>query len=361
MFQRSRVSRVVGCVLAAVLVSGTMSSNPPAGAVPTCPPQRSGQWSGDLVAPGVGTLPLTADLTFGESTVSGSFAGFAVDGTISCNALDATLTDPSSGLSGPLVGVFVSDGMSGSGEVGAGNTWSLTLTTQAPPTVSVGSASVQEGNGGTRVVEIPVTLSRPATSTVKVSYATFGLSSADLGDYVPKTGTLSFAPGASGLSPVTKWIKVVIRGDVSHELDETFGVALSNPIGATVNASEGAVLIQDDDTTAGPVVTISTSSLYEGDEAKRTLTLVLWLSQPSSVPVEVEYSTGDGTALAPGDYRPKSDELTFLPGQVRKAVSIPVVPDDLAEGSLEEFTGYLLSTVGAPIDRDFGTFTIFDE
>ena len=75
----------------------------------------------------------------------------------------------------------------------------------------------------------------------------------------------------------------------------------------------------------------------------------------------VEYSTGDGTALAPGDYRPKSDELTFLPGQVRKAVSIPVVPDDLAEGSLEEFTGYLLSTVGAPIDRDFGTFTIFDE
>jgi hypothetical protein len=227
--------------------------------------------------------------------------------------------------------------------------------------VSVGSASVQEGNSGTRFVEIPVTLSRPASSTVKVSYSTFGLSSAGLTDYVPKTGTLTFAPGTSGLTPVTKWIKVAIRGDVGVEFDETFGVALSNPIGATVNGSEGGVTIQDDDTTVGPVVTISSTALYEGDEAKRTLKLVLWLSQPAAVPVEIEYSTGDGTAIAPGDYRPKSDELTFLPGQVRKVVNIPVVPDDLAEGGLEEFAGYLLSAVGAPIDRDLGIFTILDE
>src|SRR5882672_8039909 len=61
------------------------------------------------------------------------------------------------------------------------------------PVVSIGSASVVEGNTGSRTVWLPVTLSAPSASTVSVQYAT-APGSATGSDFVAASGTLTFAP-----------------------------------------------------------------------------------------------------------------------------------------------------------------------
>jgi hypothetical protein len=375
MSRRSAASRITGCLAVALLLALLAPSGASAA---TCAPQLDGQWTGQVLAPSTQPTDVVVDVRFGESTPTGTITILSasipavtvpIAGMVTCNDISFNTPVSSTDNTTYFVGQLATDGSSASGEFVTFSpsgtllitgVWSLNFTTSAPPAVSVGGARVQEGNSGTRFVEIPVTLSRPATSTVKVNYATSGLTALP-DDYVPKTGSLTFAPGGNGLTPTTKWIKVTILGDVVAELDKAFGITLSNPLGATINNAGAAVYIEDDDGTAGPVVSIAGTSVYEGDEGKRDLRLTIWLSEPSTVPVTVEYSTGDGSAAAPADYRPKSDEFTFKPGQVRKAITIKVVPDYPAEGGFEEFYGYLLNAIGAPIDRDTATFTIFDE
>jgi chitinase len=364
---RRIVTRLTGVVVVALLLSLGLVT--PADAAP-CASQRDGLWTGVWASsnPANGGGAWVGDLAFFESSVSGSvsltgsvFFGGALTGSVSCSSI----TFGTVGGEITFQGTLAPDGLSASGTYsvifGDTGTWSGSLTTPDPPAISVGSASVQEGNSGTRSVEVPVTLSRPSISTVRVSYAT-SAAGAGAADYVDRSGTVTFSPGASGLTPVTKWIKVPIGPDVTVEDPvEDFVVTLSNPVGATINNATGGGFILDDDATAGPVVSIAASLIYEGDEAKRVVRLNLWLSQPAAVPVEVEFSTGDDTAVAPADYRPKSDELTFKPGQVRKAISVPIVADNLAEPGFELFNGFVLSAVGAPIAHDQATFIIVDE
>lgn len=362
------VLRVVSGLVAFLVLAGVLSA--PVDAA-SCANQRDGVWTGSWASdnPANGSGAWNGDLTFFESAVSGNvsitgsvFFGGATTGSINCNSI----TFGTVGGEITFQGTLAPDGLSASGAYsvifGDTGTWSGAITTPDPPAVSIGSASVQEGNSGTRMVEVPVTLSRPATSTVKVNYATDAFGATPGVDFVDKSGTITFAPGANGLTPVTKFIKVTIRGDVVPEQPiEDFGIFLSSPIGATINNLFGTVFIQDDDATAGPVVTISGSLIYEGDEAKRDLHLTIRLSQPAAVPVTVEYSTGDDTAVAPGDYRPKSAEFTFKPGQVRKVVTVPVVADNVAEASFEMFNGFVLDAIGAPLAHDQAAFIIADE
>jgi hypothetical protein len=45
----------------------------------------------------------------------------------------------------------------------------------------------------------------------------------------------------------------------------------------------------------------------------------------------VQFATSDGTAVAPGDYTPMSETLTFAPGEALKLVNIPTVNDEVTE------------------------------
>ena len=62
------------------------------------------------------------------------------------------------------------------------------------------------------------------------------------GDYVPTTGTVTIAAGAT-----TQTIPVTINGDTVPEPSETFTVALSNPFGATIaDGSATGTIVNDD-------------------------------------------------------------------------------------------------------------------
>jgi hypothetical protein len=117
-----------------------------------------------------------------------------------------------------------------------------TTVTQAGLFVS--DTAVAEGNSGTRAANFTVSLTSPATSEVKVDYATTdGTATTADGDYQPTSGTLTFAAGET-----SKTVAVQVNGDTKFEPDETFTLNLSNPRGAPVSRGTGTGTIVNDDT-----------------------------------------------------------------------------------------------------------------
>jgi hypothetical protein len=137
------------------------------------------------------------------------------------------------------------------------------LATSAPvlvatqPMLSIGDVSVTEGNSGTSVATIAVTLSPLSSQPVSVEFATSDGTATTAGnDYGAATGTLTFAPGVG-----TQTISVVINGDTAIEATEMFNVNLSSPVNAPIADAQGVVTITSDDVPAGPAVTLAQGSV----------------------------------------------------------------------------------------------------
>lgn len=128
----------------------------------------------------------------------------------------------------------------------------------ALPTLSISDAAVQEGNSGTVNATLTITLSKAATSTVTVSYATQDGTAVAGQDYNSASGALSFAAGET-----QKTITIAVRGDATYEADETLQVRLSNPAGATLADGDGLLTIRNDDAAPPPPPTSSTYNYGE--------------------------------------------------------------------------------------------------
>lgn len=122
--------------------------------------------------------------------------------------------------------------------------------TSCPVPVAVpGTASVVEGDDGLVSLAIPVTLSRPSSSTVTVGWLTGvvpGLAgqATPPGDYRPVHGTVTFAPGQTVRHAVVR-----VRGDVVAEADELVVVAFGGATGASVGGAWGlgfGTIVDDD-------------------------------------------------------------------------------------------------------------------
>jgi hypothetical protein len=117
-----------------------------------------------------------------------------------------------------------------------------TVTIVDTPTISADDAATPEGNAGSVTAGLMVSLSHPSTVPVTVAYATGGGTAAPGVDYTPASGTLTFAPGTTGLpAPVN------VLGDTAIEADETFTLSLSSPTSASFVDASAEALIQDDD------------------------------------------------------------------------------------------------------------------
>jgi hypothetical protein len=172
----------------------------------------------------------------------------------------------------------------------------LTVTYDAEPVLWIDDVSVTEGDAGTVSAVFTPTLSASSSQTVTVDYATTDGTATAGSDYVTVSGQVSFAPGATS-QPVT----VVVNGDVLDEADQTFFVNLSNAVNATISDNQGVGTIVDDDPT--PSLSIDDVS---GDEAAGTMTFTVSLSAVSGQAVSTDYTTIDGTAIAP-DFRLRHD------------------------------------------------------
>jgi hypothetical protein len=114
--------------------------------------------------------------------------------------------------------------------------------TEPPPVLSIGDASVTEGNSGTATATFTVSLSGASPSAVTVNYGTANGTATSPTDYVPISGTLSYAPGET-----TRTVVVTVNGDTTTESSETFFVNLSVPVNAVIGDGQGVGTIVNDD------------------------------------------------------------------------------------------------------------------
>jgi urease beta subunit len=230
-----------------------------------------------------------------------------------------------------------------------------TITDDDAPTISIGNATLTEGNSGTVNAVFAVTLSAVSASTVTVDYSTFDGSAAEPGDYGAAAGTLTFTPGQTA-----KQIVVAVSGDTMIETNETFTVNLANPANATVAGTGIATgTITNDD--ALPALTIGNAAVTEGNSGTANAVFAVTLSAVSASTVTVDYSTFDGSAAAPGDYGAAAGTLTFTPGQTAKQIIVPAHGDTTIETN-ETFTVALANPANATISgTGVGTGTITND
>jgi chitinase len=236
-----------------------------------------------------------------------------------------------------------------------------TLTVVPAYALSIGNARIAEGDtGGTRPVTIPVVLSRPATSSVTVKYATASGSATAMNDFTTKSGTLTFAAGST-----VKYVTVPVRPDTTVEPDESFTVTLSAPTGIAAIASGrsvGTVTILNDDGASGLRAAVSDVSIWEGNGGKPNAAKVLvTLSSPATSSTTVKLTLTTGTA-GTADFKTwAAKTVTFKAGQFQHSYSILVVQDAAHEGNETATLTLSDPSSGVVISRSVGTLTILDD
>jgi Calx-beta domain/FG-GAP-like repeat/FG-GAP repeat len=113
------------------------------------------------------------------------------------------------------------------------------------PRINIGDVTRLEGkNRHTTHFVFTVTLSTAYDQPVTMSFATAnGTATTSNGDYVAKTGTLTFAPGET-----TKTITIEVKGDNRQEANETFYLDLfGNPDASLFTKNRGLGTILNDD------------------------------------------------------------------------------------------------------------------
>jgi hypothetical protein len=110
------------------------------------------------------------------------------------------------------------------------------------PTLSIGDASVVEGNRGRSQLQFTVSRSGSGEGTVSVDYRTVAGTALAKWDYDAASGTLTFPPGVW-----SQTITITVKTDRRREPDETFTVELLNTFGGTVDDAVATGTILNDD------------------------------------------------------------------------------------------------------------------
>src|SRR2546426_764499 len=140
------------------------------------------------------------------------------------------------------------------------------------PTISINDVSHNEGNAGTTSYDFTVSLSNDRKSAVKGQ-------SADPGgtrivtdtDYVPASGTVTFAPGST-----SQTVTVLVNGDTKFEPTEDFFVNLDTPVNASISDGQGVGTIVNDD--SQPTISINDVSHNEGNAGTTSYDFTVSLS-----------------------------------------------------------------------------------
>lgn len=106
--------------------------------------------------------------------------------------------------------------------------------------------------------------------------------------------------------------------------------------------------------------TISTNPAVTVNEAAGTITITLTRSGGTTGDITVNYTTANGTAVAPGDYTTKSGSVTFPSGgATTQTITIPIIKDTTAEPP-ETFVLNLSSPTAGAVATPVVTITILD-
>jgi hypothetical protein len=195
------------------------------------------------------------------------------------------------------------------------------------PTISIGSASVTEGNSGFTNAVFPITLSGPSVQDIVVNCSTTDDTASSFSDFQELFSFSVFIPAGATSGSVT----VRVRGDFSIEDDEQFNVTLHNPLNATIASGQGTAtgtIVNDDD--IGKLQ--FSSPTYSVNEDAGSVVITVNRVEGATGTITVDFATSDGTAVAGSDYTTTSGTLTFAQGETSKSFSIPIISDNSVEG-----------------------------
>jgi large repetitive protein len=331
-----------------------------------------------IVVTDVSGLEASGSLTFDVLLTSATVGTVAVDYTTSdgaalagsdYTATSGTLTFTPGQTSKPIPVTIVNDALAEDDETFTLNLSNATggiaiadpqgvgtiVNDDLDPTVSVGNASVVEGDVGTTTLSIPVTLSGPSGQEVDVDYATSDGTATAGSDYFATTGNLVFAAGVT-----SKQIDVTVNGDIQVEGDETLTVTISAPFNADLGTPSVATGTITNDDNVGPKLVVGDSTVLEGNSGATPLTFTIAMVPVSASNVTVDYATSDGTATAGSDYTSASGTLTIPAGQASGSIAVSTTGDKTYEPN-ENLTLTLSNPVGATIVTSAAVGTILND
>ena len=302
-------------------------------------------------AGGPGTPDFTA--TGGTLTFDPSLAATATQ-TVTVALIDDNVYEPAEQFTVSLSGAT---GASIADAIGT----AMIIDNDAVPTIAVSDVTIVEGDGGTTNAVFTVTLTGATALPVSVNYATANGTALVGSDYVATSGTLTFAPSASGTSTLT--ISVPVNGDTIFENDQQFAITLSGATGgATISDAQGIATITNDDT--APTFAISDVTVAEGGAATFTITRTGATELDSSVDFAIANGTAVSTAGGPGtpDFAATNGAVTFLASTAATATQTITVDttDDAVFETPERFAVNLSNAVNGTIADGQGIGTITD-
>ena len=216
------------------------------------------------------------------------------------------------------------------------------------PTLSVGDAEGNEGDGVTFTVRLSEAAAAEVTATWTASVGRSGNSDevAELEELESTTGPVSIAIGDTAGT-----FKVPTAEDENDENDETFTVTLR---GVSANAhlapdptAKGTII--DDDPT--PMLSVADRS---ASEEHGLVVFTVTLSSSSSFSVDVDYTTsaesGD-TATSPADFTAETHRLHVPPYDLSATIGITTIDDSIDEPD-ETFTVTLSNPSNAQLAPD---------
>ena len=228
------------------------------------------------------------------------------------------------------------------------------------PSVSVAAASATEGSD----VDFTLTLSRPSSAALSVTYATSDGSAVSPADYSATSGTANFAAGTTTATASVPTIDDTTDEPTPDPETFTLTIALPDPSpNLTMGQSTATGSIADNDGT--PQLSIDDVTENEGNAAATNFTFTVTLDHPTTQTVTVNYATANGTATAPSDYTSVSGTLTFPANTTQQTVTVLVNGDNLDEpgtaGSGETFFVNLSGASNAVIIDSQGQGTIAND
>jgi Domain of unknown function (DUF1929)/Calx-beta domain len=302
--------------------------------------------------------PASGTLTFNAGEVSVSFNVSIREDTLyeTSETINLTLSNPVGGAT-----------------LGASSTAVLTVADNDPqPTLSIGNASIQEGNSGAANLSFTVNLSAAGGLNTTVHYATAdGTATVADNDYAAINDTVLTIPAGSTGANIT----VTVNGDTKVEANETFLVNLSNAVNATIAAGQATGTINNDD--AAMTLQLSAASYSTGEDSQ-SLNITVTRTGNISGPASVKYSTGDATdanfrcdpatsgqptgiASRKCDYHIAAGILRFAAGEDSKQFTLSFVNDVYVEGN-ESFNLKLSNPIGGTLGQNNNvTVTIIDD
>ena len=253
-----------------------------------------------------------------------------------------------------VLGMPSEGGVALADEIGLG-----TIANDDTASVSIGNASVLEGDSGTTDLAFTVTLSGDVEDGFEVDVdAEDATATVADDDYVPFSDTLTFA----GTDGETKTVTIQVVGDTVVEPDEELDVLVRDPgrPGVTVAAGRGVGSLVNDDEA---LLAVGDVMQLEGDSGTSDFVFTVTLAGHVAGGFTVPYATSDGSAEEGDDYAAASGILTFSgsDGETR-TIDVTILGDTVVES--DETFSVELSPSSNPtvvVADGIGAGTILDD